>query len=170
MPDHDAAAAWVKQCQQGDHEAFEALIREHQQMIHALTFRMTGSLDDSEDLAQETFIKAFQQINSFRSQARFSSWLYRIAVNTCLTWNENNRRRVSMQKAWSLDTSQSWEPNDRTRKTLAEKVQEVLLWLDAKQRAAIVLTVYDGLPDARPLFCRFIHPVERKQFSNATGK
>jgi len=54
---------WIRQSQQGDHAAFEALITRHQRMIHSLTFRMTGSLAEAEDLAQETFIQAFRQAN-----------------------------------------------------------------------------------------------------------
>ena len=75
---------WVARSRQGDHEAFENLIRSHQRMIHSPTFRMTGSLANAEDLAQEAFIQAYQQLDSYRSEARFSSWLYRIAVNRCL--------------------------------------------------------------------------------------
>src|SRR5450631_2903161 len=79
----DADAELVLQCQKGSPAAFEELIRNHQRMIHALTFRMTGSLADAEDLAQETFIRAHAQIGTFRGTAKFSTWLYRIAVNTC---------------------------------------------------------------------------------------
>src|SRR5271154_3230049 len=71
----------VLQSQNGDPAAFETLIRNHQRMIHSLTFRMTGSLADAEDLAQETFIRAYEQISTFRGSAKFSTWLYRIAFN-----------------------------------------------------------------------------------------
>src|SRR5664279_4543843 len=69
----------IVQSQNGDQGAFEALIREHQRMIHSLCYRMSGSLADAEDLAQETFIHAYQHLDGFRAEARFSSWLYRIA-------------------------------------------------------------------------------------------
>src|SRR6478672_5846319 len=64
--------------QNGDHAAFESLIKDYQRMIHSLCFRMTGSLADAEDLAQETFIQAYQHLGGFRAESRFSSWLYRI--------------------------------------------------------------------------------------------
>ena len=93
----DADADLVLQSQNGDPAAFEALIRNHQHMIHSLTYRMTGSLADAEDLAQETFIRAYEQIGAFRGASKFSTWLYRIAVNTCLNWRQSEARRFQLQ-------------------------------------------------------------------------
>jgi RNA polymerase sigma-70 factor (ECF subfamily) len=130
--------------QNGDHEAFESLIREYQKMIHSLCFRMTGSLADADDLAQETFIRAYQQLASFRAEARFSSWLYRIAVNLCLNWRKSGQRRQQLQAeiAEHVFKPVSHESGH------ASQVQEALLKLKPKQRAAVVLTMYDGLTHA----------------------
>ncbi|MBW8865036.1 MAG: RNA polymerase sigma factor, partial [Verrucomicrobia bacterium] len=89
----DADADLVEQCQNGNVPAFEELIRRHQQMIHALTFRMTGSTTDAEDLAQEAFIRAYDQIGSFSGGAKVSTWLYSIAVHACLNWRRDEARR-----------------------------------------------------------------------------
>jgi RNA polymerase sigma factor (sigma-70 family) len=89
----DEQDIWVEQSRNGDHAAFAALIRTHQPMIHSLTYRMTGSVADAKDLAQETFIRAYQQLDSFNGAAKFSSWLYRIAVNVCLDWQRREARR-----------------------------------------------------------------------------
>jgi RNA polymerase sigma-70 factor (ECF subfamily) len=135
---------WVRRSQSGDSEAFEALVQRYQHMIHALTFRMTGSSADAEDLAQEVFIRAYRQLGSFRGDAKFSSWLYRIGVNTCLNWKKSAQRREKLHQDWAdCDHSTSGPPGE-----LAVRVQEALLRLPAKQRAAIVLTVYDGLNHA----------------------
>ena len=75
----------VLRTRQGDAAAFEALIRQHQRMIYSLAYRMTGSATDAEDLTQETFLRAYRQIGSFRAASKFSTWLYRIAINACLT-------------------------------------------------------------------------------------
>src|SRR6266581_3596342 len=69
----------IAQSQAGDSEAFEALVGQHQRMIHSLCYRMTGSLADAEDLAQETFIQAYIHLGEFRREAQAGSWLYRIA-------------------------------------------------------------------------------------------
>jgi RNA polymerase sigma-70 factor (ECF subfamily) len=144
----DADADLVLQSQNGDPAAFEALIRNHQHMVHSLTYRMTGSLADAEDLAQETFIRAYGQIGAFRGASKFSTWLYRIAVNTCLNWRQSEARRFQLQTncaeefaAWRADGENT--PGDK-----ANEIQAALLKLPAKQRAAIVLTIYDGLNHA----------------------
>jgi len=115
-------------------------------MIHSLTYRMTGSLADAEDLAQETFIRAYQQLDSYRGTAKFSSWLYRIAVNACLNWRQRELRRERAHADWAEanDALQSGPEPRSTGNTPAGDVQSALMKLPAKQRAAIVLTVYDG--------------------------
>jgi hypothetical protein len=62
---------WVEQSRQGDHAAFKNLIRRYQRMIHSLTYRMTGSQADAEDAAQETFIRAFRQLATYRGESDF---------------------------------------------------------------------------------------------------
>ena len=111
-------------------------------MIHSLTFRMTGSLTDAEDLAQETFICAYRQLDSYQGTAKFSSWLYRIAVNTCLNWRQRERRRDQIHTQWAESTAVAQSKSDTN--TLGGEVQAALMKLPAKQRAAIVLTIYDG--------------------------
>jgi len=144
----DADADLVLQSQNGDPAAFEALIRNHQHMVHSLTYRMTGSLADAEDLAQETFIRAYERIGEFRGASKFSTWLYRIVVNTCLNWRQSEARRFQLQEKCAEEFA-AWRaggenpPGDQTN-----EIQDALLKLPAKQRAAIVLTIYDGLSHA----------------------
>ena len=131
----------IVQSQNGDPGAFEALIRDHQRMIHSLCYRMSGSLADAEDLAQETFIHAYQHLEGFRAEAQFSSWLYRIAVNLCLNWQKRRNRLDQLHKDWSEQERES-SGDDAVR---AQQIQDALLKLPPKQRAAVVLTTYDGL-------------------------
>jgi RNA polymerase sigma-70 factor (ECF subfamily) len=145
MVELDDEQHWVARSRQGDHAAFAELIRAHQQMIHALTFRMTGSLADCKDLAQETFIRAYGQLDTFQGGAKFSSWLYRIAVNACLDWRRHEERRGRLHTAWSEEQFQ----NDSGEAAgvgdaLSRQVQAALMKLPEKQRAAIALTVYAG--------------------------
>ncbi len=144
----DADEELVLQSQNGDPAAFEALIHNHQHMVHSLTFRMTGSLADAEDLAQETFIRAYEQIGDFRGVSKFSTWLYRIAVNTCLNWRQSEARRFQLQAKAAGEIS-AWHQNEEVFPgDQTNEVQAALLKLPAKQRAAIVLTIYDGLNHA----------------------
>ena len=146
MGDTDEDKILVSQSRKGDPAAFEALIRTHQRMIHSLTFRMTGSLADAEDLAQEAFIRAYRQLDSYQGTAKFSSWLYRIAVNACLNWRHRETRRGQVHAGWA-ESNDALRPEPESpsgEDAPARAVQAALLKLPAKQRAAIVLTVYDG--------------------------
>jgi RNA polymerase sigma-70 factor (ECF subfamily) len=150
----DADSELVLQSQQGDPAAFEELVRQHQRMVHALTFRMTGSLADAEDLAQETFLRAYEQVGGFRGSAKFSTWLYRIAVNTCLNWRESERRRARLYANCAEEMAAQHNGHGMGHESAgakngqADQIQAALLKLPAKQRAAIVLTIYDGLNHA----------------------
>jgi RNA polymerase sigma-70 factor, ECF subfamily len=150
MGDLDAEFEWIRQSREGNTEAFGELVLRHQRMIHALTYRMTGSLADSADLAQEAFVRAFQRLDDFRGEAKFSSWLYQIALHTCLNWKKSHARREQLHRDWAeheraggSDSESKAGEDDRSR-----RVQEVLMHLHPKQRAAIVLTVYEGMNHA----------------------
>jgi RNA polymerase sigma-70 factor (ECF subfamily) len=147
----DEEQDWIRQSREGDHEAFAALIGRYQHMVHSLTFRMTGSLADSEDLAQETFILAFRRLDSFRAESKFSSWLCQIAVNACLNWKQRQARRERSLQDWAEHeqvfggSGTAMSPAEEEK---ARRVQGALLKLSPKQRAAVVLTVYEGMNHA----------------------
>lgn len=144
MADLDDEREWIRRSRDGDHDAFALLIKRYQQMIDSLAFRMTGSLADAEDMAQETFVQAFRQLDGYRGEARFSSWLYRIAMNLCLNWQSRRQRREKLHSDWS-EHQETAAPVEDKRTRL---VQEALMKLNPKQRAAVVLTTYDGLNHA----------------------
>ena len=146
MGDSDEEKTWVALSRNGDHAAFEALIRAHQAMIHSLTYRMTGSLADCKDLAQETFIRAHQQLDSYQGTSKFSSWLYRIAINACLDWRKREQRRGQLHTRWSESqlADQDGPETAGGPDEVSRQVRSALMKLPPKQRAAIVLTVYSG--------------------------
>src|SRR3954470_634960 len=100
MAELNEEKVWIGKSRQGDHEAFEALVGCYQKMIHALTYRMTGSLTDGEDLAQDTFIQAFRQLHTYRGDSKFSSWLYRIGINLCLNWRKSQKRQLKAHEEY----------------------------------------------------------------------
>lgn len=73
----------VRRSKAGDREAFAALVAEHQRFVYNLALRALGSPPEAEDVAQETFVSAWLALPSFREQAQFQTWLYRIATNLC---------------------------------------------------------------------------------------
>ena len=82
----------------GDVRAFELLLSRHQRPIYEFILRSVGPHNTglAEDLAQETFLRAYEQLGTFRGTAKFSTWLYRIAVNTCLNWRQSETRRFRL--------------------------------------------------------------------------
>jgi RNA polymerase sigma-70 factor (ECF subfamily) len=133
----------IARSRNGDWDAFAELVRNHQRMIHSLAYRMSGSMADADDLAQETFIRAFRSLDSYRGTAKFSSWLYRIALNLCLRWRKLERRRGAADLEWMAEGA-----GDRASDGRSERVQEALDRLPPKQRAAVILTLFDGMTHA----------------------
>lgn len=149
---------WIRESLAGDEDAYAGLVARYQHMVHALTYRMTGSMHDAEDLAQEAFIRAFRQLHTFQGGSKFSTWLCRIAMNTCLNWRGREDRRAEVHARWTVESSLTGEremPGDPPL-DVSQHVQDALGRLPAKQRAAVVLTIYDGLTHgeaARVLGC-----------------
>jgi RNA polymerase sigma-70 factor (ECF subfamily) len=83
--ERDLESGWVAASQRGDNRAFNQLVLKWEKHIFNLTLRMLHDPDEAEDTTQEVFLAAFRNIRRFRKDARFSTWLYRIAVNHCLS-------------------------------------------------------------------------------------
>lgn len=73
----------IKQAKKGDVDCFEELIKEYQQFAYNIALKMTRNAEDAKDLTQEAFVKVYKNMNKYREDSKFSTWLYRIVVNTC---------------------------------------------------------------------------------------
>lgn len=147
LPDRRVALARA-----GDEGAFGELVREHQHMIHALTYRMTGSAEEAADLAQDTFVKAWQRLDTFRGESSFGTWLHRIALNLCLNWRQRTERARQLHAGLEEETRTSPAPGGDIESLEAERlrrVNEALQRLSPADRAAVVLTVFEGLNHAQ---------------------
>ncbi len=100
-------SALVRRAQQGDVDAFSALVRMHQDAIYRLTSRMVG-VDAAEDIAQGAFLKAWQEIDHFAGEAAFGTWLYRIATNLCL----DHLRKTARVRLLPLEDRAAAVPDD----------------------------------------------------------
>jgi RNA polymerase sigma-70 factor (ECF subfamily) len=144
MAGSDNESKLIEQSLSGDPEAYAALVNQHQTMIRAMAFRMTGSLDDAEELAQDAFLRAYQQLGSFGGGSKFSTWLCKIAINLSLDWRRRESRREDIHLKWAADTISENSPDGSFPDELSRRVQDALNRLPTKQRAAIVLTVYEN--------------------------
>ncbi len=139
----------VRQAQAGDYGAFNALDCKYRSRIKQLTLRYARNEADAEDLVQDTFLKAYRALLSFRGNASFYSWLHRIAVNTARTAFHVHARDahvVSMEVACSeqledLATPESLAVTDEIAAAIGAAVDD----LCEEQRRAIVLREIDGL-------------------------
>src|SRR4026209_2354410 len=87
----------------GDADSFNELVLRWERPIYALAYRTIGREEDARDVCQETFLRAFRALPGFRGQAKFSSWLYRIALNLCRDWIRRARRAPGGEGAGAGD-------------------------------------------------------------------
>jgi RNA polymerase sigma-70 factor (ECF subfamily) len=137
----------------GDADSFNELILRWERPIYALAYRTIGREEDARDVCQETFLRAFRALPGFRGQAKFSSWLYRIALNLCRDWMRRERRAPVVQVAEGVDLFElaaAAEPSESiedlvARKDQARAAERAMARLPEEQRTAIVLKEYHGL-------------------------
>lgn len=137
----------------GDSESFNELVLRWERPIYALAYRVIGREEDARDVCQETFLRAFRALNGFRGQAKFSSWLYRIALNLCRDWVRRDRRAPVVQLPEDMpldDLAAVQEPADSiedlvARRELTRAVENAMTRLPEEQRTAIILKEYHGL-------------------------
>jgi RNA polymerase sigma-70 factor (ECF subfamily) len=137
----------------GDADSFNELILRWERPIYALAYRTIGREDEAQDVCQETFLRAFRALPRFRGQAKFSSWLYRIALNLCRDWMRRQRRTPVVQAPEDIDLmdlAAASEPSESIEDLVARQhqvraVQRAMAVLPDEQRAAIILKEYHGL-------------------------
>jgi RNA polymerase sigma-70 factor (ECF subfamily) len=134
----------------GDADSFNELVVRWERPIYALAYRTIGREDDARDVCQETFLRAFRALPGFRGQAKFSSWLYRIALNLCRDWIRRERRTPVVQPPEDVDLMAMAAAAESiedlvARKDLSRAVERAMTRLPEEQRTAIVLKEYHGL-------------------------
>lgn len=97
---------FVTRAKQGDEQAFAVLFEMHKKRVYSLCFLMTGDATEAEDLTQEAFITVFRKLHTFRGDAAFSTWLYRVAYNTVLMrLRKKDTKQVSLDEPVRLESS-----------------------------------------------------------------
>ncbi len=153
----DTPLALLERARAGDKDAFGALAEEHRQALQRLCYKMTGSHEEAEDLVQETLLKAYTHIANFELRASLSTWLFRIATNTCLD-SQRGKKPWDLDKRWQWfrengELVQQMEQNLYLSPERAAEVKEVAatcvncitMSLPEKQRAAIVMCDQMGM-------------------------
>jgi RNA polymerase sigma-70 factor (ECF subfamily) len=140
----DDERALLTRSRAGDLDAFELLVRAHQDRIYNLAYRITGNHEDASDAAQDAFVRAYQGLARFREAAAFSTWLYRIATNAAL---DLVRRRPAVPPVeLPLNYPAPGGPeHEAYRREIHRRVQTALGQVPAEFRAAVVLRDIQGL-------------------------
>jgi RNA polymerase sigma-70 factor (ECF subfamily) len=143
----------VARSRTGDTESFNQLVRRWERQIFALAYRTLGREEDARDVTQETFLRAFRALPGFKGDAKFSSWLYRIALNLCRDWMRRDRRAPMVDVPEGVEIHELAADKQEVasvedlaaRAELSAAVAAAMEQLPAEQRNAIILKEYQGL-------------------------
>jgi RNA polymerase sigma factor RpoE len=146
----------VRSVQGGDLAAYDELVRRYQERIYATLYHMTSNHEDANDLAQESFIKAFHAIKSFKGDSSFFTWLYRIAVNKTINFLKQRKNRIHLSLN-DLDLNAENDPDlvslvseknprrDMSLTELQEKLNAAMQRLSEDHRLVVALHDVQGL-------------------------
>jgi len=145
----------VKRAKKGNISAFEELIIEHESKVYNIAYRILNNEEDAKDLSQEVFIKAFNSLHKFREDSSFSTWLYRIARNTCIDELRKRKGRESYSIDRDIQTDEGTIPREfqdkqlnpeeeLMNKELASQIQWALNHLSETYKEVIILRDFQG--------------------------
>ena len=147
----------VQRAQNGDYTAYDELVRRYQERVYATVYHMTSNHEDAGDLTQETFIKGFTALKSFKGDSSFYTWVYRIAVNKTINFIKQRKNRTHLSLN-DLDFNAENDPEmvnlvsektprrDAGLKELHEKLNDAMQKLSPVHRLVVTLHDVQGLP------------------------
>ncbi|MBW2490284.1 MAG: sigma-70 family RNA polymerase sigma factor [Deltaproteobacteria bacterium] len=159
----------IRAVQSGDLTAFDKLVLKHKDRLFNMVYWFLGDYNEANDCAQETFIKAFKSIKKFRFESAFSTWLYRIAVNTCKNRIKSSAYRWK-KRTVSLETS-SGSKNDNPLSEIVNDSPTPVMALEKKERMIQIQTAIHSLPEEQNqvVVMRDIQGLSYQDISDITG-
>ena len=159
----------IRAVQAGDMTAFDELVLKHKDRLFNLIYWSLGDYQDANDCAQETFIKVFKSIKKFRFESAFSTWLYRIAINTCKNRIKSSAYRWK-KKTVSLETSNGSKNGNPFSETVNGSPTPVMA-LEKKERMMRIQKAINSLPEEqnRVVVLRDIQGLSYQDISDITG-
>ncbi len=133
----------VKECIDGNLDAFEILVDRYQKPLFNVAFRMIGSRDDACDISQIAFVKAFQKLHLFKPEFKFFSWIYRIVINEAVNFLQQQRHFESLEGVSAPDSESPEKSYELSR--LSDAVQLALMELTTDNRSVIILRHFEDL-------------------------
>ena len=147
----------VERARSGEMGAFRELVERYKKKIYYLSLDLTGNHHDAEDLSQEVFIKAYRSLKKFRGDAKFNSWLYRIAVNTCISQKrKKSLSSMTLQEDFDSESSPQYQMSEggvshnpelsAEAELMQQHIDKALQQLTPRERSIFVLRHYNDLP------------------------
>lgn len=142
----------VARARAGDHEAFRELVERHSRAVFRVAYRITGRTEDAEDVVQETFLRAYRQLDRFESRANFGTWLHRIAANCAVDLlrarpgREMTEENQTLERLSDGQTAGAFPSPERALlgRQISDHVRQALGKLTAVERAAFTLRHFEG--------------------------
>ena len=132
---------------EGSRDAFDVIVERHRRAVYQVCFRFMNNHEDASDLAQDAFVRAWRGLKNFKGEAALSTWLYRIAVNTCL--NKVSVRRPATEPIESSEHMEDLAIEGAQQQMLREEravaVRKAIASLPEKQRATLILRTYHDM-------------------------
>jgi RNA polymerase sigma-70 factor (ECF subfamily) len=148
---HEDDEFLIKRFVSNDESAFEELFRRYEQKIFNLVYRYIGPYPETEELTQDVFVKVYKSAQTFKGKSKFSTWIYRIAVNTCLNYKKKKRLAVeSLDESGTQLANDLVAPNSTTPEELFKRarkmaiIQQAIDSLPPNQKVTFILSKYEG--------------------------
>ena len=143
----------VKRAKSGDYQAFDLLVLKYQSRLISTAFKFVQDVQIAEDIVQDSFIKAYKALESFREDSSFYTWIYRITVNTSKNFLVSKKRKsellnsdLSEEASYEIEPVETYSPEDLLQATQLKKViTETIDQLGEDTRTALTLRELDGL-------------------------
>ncbi|MCF8241744.1 MAG: sigma-70 family RNA polymerase sigma factor [Melioribacteraceae bacterium] len=153
----DSEKKLIDRIKKGDTSAFRDLVEANKRMVFHIAYDLTNSREDAEDVSQEVFFKAFKSINKFRGSSKFSTWLYRITVNTCYSMGRKKSYKEmhaeeNMEEVISNENVEKNHPENSNPVKVLESsfimkhIDKAVQKLSQREKSVFVLRNYNGLP------------------------
>lgn len=149
---------WIARAKRGDRDAFEHLMRLYEKKVYSIAFRMTGDAADAFDVSQDTFLRLYGTLDSYRGDSAFSTWLYRLTTNISLDFLRKRKRQRQyetslsdtgedrVQALYAMPSDQTYDPERILEQSLLrDAIRDALETLSPEHRQILVLREIAGL-------------------------
>jgi RNA polymerase sigma-70 factor (ECF subfamily) len=166
--DHDSAM--VRAFLEGDRQGFDNLVIKYKDRIFNLCYRFLGDYQDANDAAQDVFIKVYRSLKRFRFESAFSTWLHKIAVNTCKN-RLSSRAYKNRKKTDTIDATDGDNPHGPSVVPVSNHSNSPVAALEKKERMAQIQKAIDSLPGSKKMVVvmRDMEGLSYEEIANATG-